>query len=166
MLIIFPEEWLQHSVKLLAQRYEPLDSPLDQVFQTPLQVNLSHEPMQKLDSKSHSNVGTGSFVLRACLYAGQEAKQRLDSLLDLLLPFLPAQESISFGTTDQCLSMIEVATDSTLRAYFAIWLIHFSVAAVASLHHSHSWLIPGCPRSNLRSGTVVSLPILLLVSST
>lgn len=87
--------------------------------------------MQEQDQRFHGNVGDGPFVHRACLYAGQEAKQRLDSLLDVLLPCLPAQESVTLGATDEGLTMIEVATTSRLHTHFVILLIRSSVAAVA-----------------------------------
>ena len=87
--------------------------------------------MHKQYKGSHGNVGNGPFVLRACLYASQETKQCLDSLLDVLLPCLPVQESVTYGATDQCLTMIEVATTSRLHTYSEILLIRSSVAAVA-----------------------------------
>ena len=75
--------------------------------------------MQEHDQRLHRNVANRPFVLRACLYAGQEAKQRLDSFLDVLLPCLPVQESIKIGTADQCPAEIEVTTTSRLPARIA-----------------------------------------------
>ena len=131
LLIVLLEEWLQRSIRLLAQQRQPLDSPLDQAFQILLQVNLSHESKQEQDKRIPINRANEPFVLRACLFAGQEANKRLDGLLDILLPCLPMEESIALGGTDQCLMMIEVATPSRLPTHVGMLLIRFSPAAVA-----------------------------------
>ena len=87
--------------------------------------------MQEQDKIFHNSLGEGPFVLRACLFAGQEAEQRLDGLLDVLLPRLPAQESTTHDATDKSLTMIEVGTTARLHTYSVIMLIRSSVAAVA-----------------------------------